>query len=72
MLTHLGDTRQAAGAGAAARKAWMRSLRLPTELDHPDAEHVSHRLRTNEYRGWNAAVPTIPAPCQPRLTVCAP
>jgi DNA-binding SARP family transcriptional activator len=46
-LIRLGDTHQAAGAGSAARKAWTRSLRLLTELDHSDSEQVRQRLRTH-------------------------
>src|SRR5207245_10971052 len=47
ILTRLGDTHHAAGVPTAARTAWTRSLRLLSELDHPDTEHVRQRLHTN-------------------------
>ncbi|SNT60724.1 Tetratricopeptide repeat-containing protein [Asanoa hainanensis] len=44
VLTHLGDTHQAAGNTDAAHGAWRRALATLEEIDHPDAADVRARL----------------------------
>jgi tetratricopeptide (TPR) repeat protein len=44
VLTHLGDTHQAAGDPARARHAWQRALTLFNELNHTDAAKVRAKL----------------------------
>ncbi|MDJ0345161.1 BTAD domain-containing putative transcriptional regulator [Streptomyces sp. H10-C2] len=44
-LTHLGETRLAAGDSLAARDAWRQALELLDTLKHPDAENVRLRLK---------------------------
>ena len=41
---HLGDAHQAAGDGAAARRAWQQALALLEDLGHLDAEKLRSRL----------------------------
>ncbi|MEW2473308.1 tetratricopeptide repeat protein [Micromonospora gifhornensis] len=43
-LTHLGDSRHAAGAPDLARDVWQRALEILEELGHLDAEEVRTRL----------------------------
>jgi tetratricopeptide (TPR) repeat protein len=44
VLTHLGDTRQAAGELAQAREAWQQALAIFEDLQHPDAGQVRAKL----------------------------
>ncbi|WP_223256670.1 tetratricopeptide repeat protein [Micromonospora endophytica] len=39
-LRHLGETEQAAGDPASARRSWQRALDILVELAHPDADQV--------------------------------
>jgi hypothetical protein len=43
-LTHLGDTRHAAGELAQARQAWQQALAVLEDLQHPEPEQVRARL----------------------------
>jgi hypothetical protein len=51
-LTHLGDTRQAAGDTGSARAAWQQALAILDDIGHPEAQAVRDRLQT-------AAVPEV-------------
>jgi tetratricopeptide (TPR) repeat protein len=44
-LTHLGDTRQAAGELAQARQAWQQALAILEDIQDPDAGQVRDKLR---------------------------
>jgi DNA-binding SARP family transcriptional activator len=44
VLTHLGDTHQAAGRPPAAREAWRQALAILDDLHHPDAGLVRAKL----------------------------
>ena len=53
-LTHLGDTRQAAGELAQARQAWQQALVILEDLQHLDAEQVRAKLAsTNDHVSAN-------------------
>jgi tetratricopeptide (TPR) repeat protein len=43
-LTHLGDTRHAAGDLRRAREAWQQALPIFEDLQHPDADQVRAKL----------------------------
>jgi tetratricopeptide (TPR) repeat protein/transcriptional regulator with XRE-family HTH domain len=43
-LTHLGDTRRAAGEQARSHKAWQQALAILEDLEHPDAAEVRAKL----------------------------
>jgi hypothetical protein len=45
-LTHLGDTRHAAGELAQAREDWQQALTILEDLQHPDADQVRAKLAT--------------------------
>jgi DNA-binding SARP family transcriptional activator/Tfp pilus assembly protein PilF len=45
-LSRLGDVHDAVGTGGAARRAWMRALDIFGRLDHPDANKVRAKLRS--------------------------
>jgi DNA-binding SARP family transcriptional activator len=45
-LTHLGDTRQAAGDTGSARAAWQQALAILDDIGHPEAQAVRDRLQT--------------------------
>ena len=44
-LDHLGDTYASAGDTAAAHRAWLQSLRMFDEIDHPDGDSLPAKLR---------------------------
>jgi tetratricopeptide (TPR) repeat protein/DNA-binding XRE family transcriptional regulator len=46
-LIHLGDTYHAMGDTTAGRDRWQEALAILTNFDHPDAEQVQARLRTD-------------------------
>jgi tetratricopeptide (TPR) repeat protein len=45
VLTHLGDTRQAAGDTGSARAAWQQALAILDDIGHPEAQAVRDRLQ---------------------------
>lgn len=53
-LTHLGDTRQAAGQLPQAREAWQQALAILDDLEHPDAGQVRAKLAsTSDHASHN-------------------
>jgi tetratricopeptide (TPR) repeat protein/transcriptional regulator with XRE-family HTH domain len=44
ILTHIGDTRHAAGEPPLARQAWQQALAIFDDIQHPDAEKVRAKL----------------------------
>jgi predicted TPR repeat methyltransferase len=59
-LTRLGDVHLSAGDAGAARRAWVRALRILEEIDHADASRVRAKLTSHVSPGQASAHP-IPA-----------
>jgi tetratricopeptide (TPR) repeat protein len=59
-LTRLGDVHLSAGDVGAARRAWVRALRILEEIDHTDASRVRAKLASHLSPGQVSARP-IPA-----------
>ncbi|HTX85126.1 MAG TPA: BTAD domain-containing putative transcriptional regulator [Streptosporangiaceae bacterium] len=54
LLTHLGDTRHAAGDLTQAREAWQQALVILHDLEHPDASQVRVKLASaNDHSSSN-------------------
>jgi tetratricopeptide (TPR) repeat protein/transcriptional regulator with XRE-family HTH domain len=51
ILSHLGDTRHAAGEEAQARQVWQLALAIFDDLHHPDADHVRDKLARTTSHG---------------------
>jgi len=60
VLTHLGDTRYAAGELPQARDAWQQALDILDGLHHPDAGQVRTKLAAIDAHGRRE--PPAPSP----------